>query len=142
MRLTEWFWFDNEPISGLKYFLRAIVRNIIILVSLYTFIGFSFFGVWLYSATIYKRAGAFKWKKDNRIVSCIFLPLIGILYSFVYNNDPISADGIFLLLYFCAVILNLYFIFGSGNRSADSCEKCGIKVDPNIRYCYKCETNL
>jgi len=143
MRIIEWFLFDDEPINGLAYFLRGIVRNIIFLISVYTFIGFSIFAVWLYAATVYKRVGAFKWKKDTRIFSSALLPLIGVIYSFVYNNDPSSADGTFLLLYFCAVILNLYLIFAGGNRDLiSSCDKCGIKVEPGMRYCGKCETNL
>ena len=143
MRIKEWFLFDDEPINGSAYFLRGIVRNIIFVISFYTFIGFSIFAVWLDASTVYKRVGAFKWKKDTRIVSTIFLPLIGIMYSLVYYNNLSSADLIFGLLYFCAVILNLYLIFAGGNRDLiSSCDKCGIKVEPGMRYCGKCETNL
>ena len=133
------FLFDNEPISGVDYLLRRFIAYVIYLVSSYFIVIFVLLGVWIDAATIYKRAGSFKWGKDFRIICSISIPLVLIINSAGVLPDN---NGILSLMILVNLVLNFIFIFKDGNRDLiSSCDECGIKVEPGIKYCDKCEIN-
>lgn len=73
--MKKYFSFDDEPISGSIYWQRMIFGYLT---------SFMLIGLWIASATAYKRAGAFGWKREVRIISAILIPLWVI--SSIYNK--------------------------------------------------------
>lgn len=107
--MKKYFLFDNEKLTGSNYLLRVILQTILI-----AFFGLGF---WLLAATAYKRAGSFGWKKEFRVISAIFIPIVGIgnilSESAGYNDSPINLFDIIALM---GVIFHLVLLFKNGNK--------------------------
>ena len=110
--MKKFFRFDNEPITGGQYLIRLIVGS--------WAIAFFGIGLWVLAATGYKRAGAFSWKKEFRILSAIFIPIhgLGVLISRsmpdYYEQDINLADFFFAI----GGVYHLVLLFKNGNKGS------------------------
>lgn len=83
-------------------------------------IAFFGIGLWVLAATGYKRAGAFSWKKEFRILSAIFIPIhgLGVLISRsmpdYYEQDINLADFFFAI----GGVYHLVLLFKNGNKAS------------------------
>lgn len=107
--MKKYFLFDDEPITGNDYWRRVLLQSIaIVLFGL---------GLWLLAATGYKRAGTFGWKKEFRIISAIFIPIIGIANLLSrdvgYSDSPINLFDIVAVV---GVFFHLVLLFKNGNK--------------------------
>ena len=103
--MKKYFLFDNEPINGITYLLRIFAGTILIIV---------FVGFWLLAATGYKRAGAFGWSKEMRVVCSVAIPLYVVFNVLVeeINNSNQNLNLFLLSLGF----LHLVLLFKNGNK--------------------------
>jgi len=107
--MKKYFLFDNETITGSNYLVRVIIGTI--LIALFGL------GLWIISATAYKRAGAFGWTKTYRIIVSILIPFLGI--SNLLANDPALLEAPFNLFEgvgFAIGIFHLILLFKNGNK--------------------------
>jgi hypothetical protein len=107
--MKKYFLFDDEPITGENYLRRMMVGYLSILILV---------GIWICSSTAYKRAGAFGWKKELRIIVAILIPILTISAFLVkeakgYDELPINLFDIIALL---AFIFHLILASGNGNK--------------------------
>tara|TARA_B110000003_G_scaffold216984_1_gene216422 strand:- start:529 stop:846 length:318 start_codon:yes stop_codon:yes gene_type:complete len=103
--MKRYFQFNDEPISGTTYLLRLFLS---------AFLTIIFIGLWLGAATGYKRAGAFGWSNDLKIMCAIAVPIhiiLNILANELEFESPTFA--IFALL---ISILHLILLFKNGNK--------------------------
>jgi hypothetical protein len=110
--MKKYFSFDDEPITGSTYWQRMLFGYIT---------SFMLIGLWIASATAYKRAGAFGWKKEIRIISAILIPLWVI--SSVYNkleSKSSSHEELHLNLLdvigLISYVFHIVLIWSDGNR--------------------------
>ena len=100
--MKKYFVFDDEPITGMDYWIRVIWGNVS---------SFFLIGLLILAATGYKRSGALGWKKELRVLTAIFIPII-ILSMFLASvkyrelTSIITAGGL---------IVHLILIFKDGN---------------------------
>lgn len=108
--MKKYFQFDNEPITGWSFFLR----NLLGLLGLIIFI---LPGLWIWAVNGYKRAGAFKWSSEMRVVSAIAVVLAqvgNILYRDPsYMNSPMN---IFDYVAIPCGILTFILLVKNGNK--------------------------
>ncbi len=110
--MKKYFSFDDEPITGHTYWQRMLFGYIT---------SFMLIGLWIASATAYKRAGAFGWKKEVRIISAILIPLLVI--SSIYNkleSKSINREELHLNLLdvigMISYVFHIVLIWSDGNR--------------------------
>lgn len=105
--MKKYFSFDNEPITGNNYLIRVILGTIAI----------ALFGsgLWVLAATGYKRAGAFQWRKELRVLAAIFIPIVGIS-NILSNSDYEVTFNMFDYLSIIGVIIHLILLFKNGNK--------------------------
>ena len=109
--MKKYFAFDNEKINGWSYLKRIIVSALLSLLLV---------GLWLAASTGYKRAGAFGWKNDLRIVVAILIPihvLINILPDEVFDN---ATSPTFWMIVFLLSILHLILLVKNGNKKTQN----------------------
>lgn len=110
--MKKYFLFDNESITGGNYFLRVLVGTI--LIALFGI------GLWVLAASAYKRAGAFKWKKEFKIISAIFIPIVGV--SNLLSRDPGYQDlpiNLFDIIALVGAIFHFVLLFKNGNKKSN-----------------------
>lgn len=109
--MKKFFRFDNEPITGGQYLTRLICGS--------WAIAFFGIGLWVLAATGYKRAGAFSWKKEFRILSAIFIPIHG-LGSLISRSTGYYEHDINLADFFFAIgsLYHLVLLFKNGNKGS------------------------
>ncbi|MDC1369311.1 hypothetical protein N8301_01790 [Cyclobacteriaceae bacterium] len=100
--MKKYFVFDDEPITGMDYWIRVIWGNVS---------SFFLIGLLILAATGYKRSGALGWKKELRVLTAIFIPIIILsmfLVSVKYGElaSIITASGL---------VIHLILIFKDGN---------------------------
>ena len=96
--------FDDEPITGKMYFWRYIVGSFLFLFGV---------GIWIISASAYKRSSTFNWSKEYQIISAIFIPIVslsGILGQYSTNLNLLDFFSII------AVLMHFILIFKNGNK--------------------------
>ena len=107
--MKKYFLFDNEPISGEKYFLRLIISCIFFIVLI---------GIWLAASTAYKRSGAFGWKKPLKVVCAILIPIYilfsAMSYEYFYSFNFLNLELFVALL----TVLHLVLLFKNGNKNS------------------------
>ena len=104
--MKKYFLFDDEPIKGMTYFLRFMLCTVLV-----AFI----VGIPLMSSTAYKRAGAFGWSQEMRILCAIVMPvyvIINLFADFLEFSSPT-----FLIISVLMMILHLTLLFKNGNKS-------------------------
>ena len=111
--MKKYFFFDNEPITGGQYLIRMMLGAWAI-----TFFGL---GLWVLAATGYKRAGAFGWKSEFRVMSAIFVPIHGIGYLIMkmapeYGDADINLFDIFAVV---GGLFHLVLLFKNGNKKVE-----------------------
>ena len=105
--MKKYFAFDNESISGWSYFKRILISALT---------AFFLVGLWLAASTGYKRAGAFGWKRDLRIVVAILIPInvcINIMPDEVF--DEIISPTFWMIVILLS-LLHLVLLFKNGNK--------------------------
>lgn len=106
--MKKYFLFDDEPINSTSYLQRIAVGSVLMSVLI---------GFWVLAATGYKRAGAFGWKKEYRIIAAILIPIlaVGNILSKTknYNDSPLNLFDIFALL---ALTFHAVMVFKNGNK--------------------------
>ena len=105
--MKKYFSFDNESISGTTYLLRLFLS---------AFLTIIFIGLWLGAATGYKRAGAFGWKNDLRILCAIAVPIHIILNALA--NELEFESPTFAMFAIGISVLHLILLFKNGNKTA------------------------
>ena len=108
--MKKYFRFDNEPITGWSFFLRNLLGMLGLMV-------FVLPGLWIWAANGYKRAGAFKWSSEMRIVSAIAVVLAAV--SNILSSAPSYMDSpmnIFDYIAFPFAILNFILLVKNGNK--------------------------
>lgn len=110
--MKKYFLFDNEPISGSTYWQRMLFAY---------FTSFMLVGLWIASATAYKRSGAFGWNKEVRILSAILIPilLIANIIAKVERKSKSYDDLNFNLLDvigLISIVFHLVLIWANGNK--------------------------
>lgn len=102
--MKKYFRFDDEPITGTQFLGRMYLF----------FLGYLLLvlpGLWLHMATIYKRAGAFKWSSYVRRAMVAFFVVAIILLSASAGKSSWPT------------IINLFIAFlgfGNGNKHKDA----------------------
>ena len=106
--MKKYFRFDSEPITGYDYLWRVFFGSVLSVLLI---------GIWILAATGYKRAGAFGWQKEFRVLSAIFVPLVGIANVLAKDKGYVNS-GINLLDIFAGVglIFHLVLLFKDGNK--------------------------
>jgi len=102
--MKKYFMFDDEPITGKMYFGRYIVGSFLFLFGV---------GIWIISASAYKRSSTFNWSKEYQIISAIVIPIVplsGILGQ--YRTDLNLLDFFAII----TVLLHFILIFKNGNK--------------------------
>jgi len=107
--LKKYFLFDNESITGGAYFIRWLIATILI-----PFFGI---GLWIMAATAYKRAGAFRWDKNLKIISAILI--LGSPFSALVRDGSQTVTDLVPLpiqiFIWTAMILHLILWLKKGN---------------------------
>ncbi|MDA7712285.1 hypothetical protein N8873_09515 [Flavobacteriaceae bacterium] len=107
--MKKYFLFDNEKITGGNYLKRILLQTILI-----AFFGLGF---WLLAATAFKRAGTFGWKKEFRVLSAIFIPIVAIgnvlAKSSGYADSP---TNLFDIISLTGTFFHLVLLFKNGNK--------------------------
>lgn len=107
--MKKYFLFDDEPISGERYLGRIFLGTCLM---------FMLVGFWILATTGYKRAGAFGWKKEYRIIAAILIPILAIANIISkgkdYSNSPLNLFDIFATL---AAIFHSVLLFKNGNKT-------------------------
>lgn len=108
--MKKYFLFDNEPITGTQYFWRVLCGSWLI-----AFFGL---GLWVLAATGFKRAGAFGWKREVRVLAAIFVPINGLAYLIFKMTPALSTYEVTLfdIFAFVAGIFHLVLLFKNGNK--------------------------
>lgn len=107
--MKKYFLFDNEPITGMQYWIRVLLGTLSILL-----LGI---GLWILAATGYKRAGTFNWIKELRVLSAIFIPINAIVN--ILARDPAFQDlpfSLFDIVVFIGAGFHLILLFKNGNK--------------------------
>ena len=81
-----------------------------------TLTAFFLVGLWLAASTSYKRAGAFGWKRDLRIIVAILIPInvcINIMPDEVF--DEIISPTFWMIVILLS-LLHLVLLFKNGNK--------------------------
>ena len=105
--MKKYFVFDSESINGWSYLKRIIVS---------TLTAFFLVGLWLAASTSYKRAGAFGWKKDLRIIVAILIPInvcINLMPDEVFDE---TISPTFWMIVILLSLLHLVLLFKNGNK--------------------------
>lgn len=108
--MKKYFKFDNEPITGWSFFLR----NLLGLLGLIVFV---LPGLWIWAANGYKRAGAFKWSSEMRIVSAVAVVLAQV--SNILSRDPSYMNSPMNIFDYIAIpcgILTFILLVKNGNK--------------------------
>jgi hypothetical protein len=106
--MKKYFSFDNEPITGTAYLIRVFLGTIAI-----ALFGL---GLWVLAATGYKRAGAFQWRKELRIIAAIFIPIVGIS-NILSKSDYVVTFNVFDYLSILGILIHLILLFKNGNKT-------------------------
>ena len=105
--MKKYFLFDNEPISGWNYLVRLLISSL-----LFVFL----VGIWLAASTAYKRAGAFGWKNDFKVVCAVLIP-VNTLINFMPDEVFFSSNsGTFNMVVILIAVLHLILLFKNGNK--------------------------
>jgi hypothetical protein len=104
--MKKYFLFNNESISGTTYLMRLFVS---------TFLTIILIGLWMGAATGYKRAGAFGWKNDLRVVCAVAVPIHIVLN--ILANELEFESPTFAMFTFAISILHLILLFKNGNKT-------------------------
>ena len=120
--MKKYFAFDDESISGWSYFKRILISALT---------AFFLVGLWLAASTGYKRAGAFGWKRDLRIVVAILIPIhvcVNIMPDEVF--DEIISPTFWMIVILLS-LLHLVLLFKNGNKKKqnENSEKKVIKSE-------------
>ena len=110
--MKKYFRFDNEPITGWSFFLRNLLGMLGLLV-------FILPGLWIWAANGYKRAGAFKWSSEMRIISAIAVVLAQI--SNILSRDPSYMDSPMNIFDYISIpcgILTFILLVKNGNKKS------------------------
>lgn len=106
--MKKYFKFDEEPISGSDYLLRVIIGSFLVI---------ALVGIWLLSATGYKRAGAIGLNKNQRILAAILIPALGIA-NLISNLTFEGGNSSFLMLFIVVTALfHLGLLLINGNKN-------------------------
>jgi hypothetical protein len=108
--MKKYFSFDNEPITGWSFFLRNLLGMLGLIV-------FVLPGLWIWAANGYKRAGAFKWSSEMRIVSAIAVVLAQV--SNILSRDPSYVNSPMNIFDYIAIpcgILTFILLVKNGNK--------------------------
>ncbi|MDA9575846.1 hypothetical protein N9R87_01770 [Flavobacteriaceae bacterium] len=106
--MKKYFLFDNEPITGLNYFTRLIIGTMLI--------GLFGLGLWIISATAYKRSGAFNWPRQLKIITSILIPFVGIIIPLM-NDSSMRDSVVFNTIGLPLIFLHLILLLKNGNDS-------------------------
>ena len=108
--MKKYFLFDNESITGGAYLLRWLIATIII-----PFLGI---GLWIMAATAYKRAGAFRWDKNLKIISAILI--LGSPFSALVRDGSQTVTNLvptpLQIFIWISMILHLILWLKKGNN--------------------------
>lgn len=107
--MKKYFLFDDEPLNGADYVRRIIVGSILMLFLI---------GFWILAATGYKRAGAFGWKKEFRIIAAIFIPILAVSNALGkskgYSDSPINLFDIITIV---VSLFHFVMVVKNGNKN-------------------------
>ena len=110
--MKKYFLFNNEPITGGSYFARVFCGTL--LIALFGI------GLWTLAATAYKRSGTFKWNKEFRVISAVFVPIVGIgnlMSRFPrYEELPVNLFDIIIVV---GTLFHLVLLFKNGNKKLE-----------------------
>lgn len=106
--MKKYFQFDNEPITGTNYWMRVLIGTPLCALLV---------GFWVLAATGYKRAGTFGWPKEFRVLSAIFIPIVGVL-NILAKSKAYSTEATDNLQIIGAVglIFHLVLLLKDGNK--------------------------
>ena len=109
--MKKYFRFDNEPITGWSFFLRNLLGMLGLIV-------FVLPGLWIWAANGYKRAGAFKWSNEMRVISAIAVVLAQV--NNLLSRDQSYMDSPMNLFDYIALpcgILVFILLVKNGNKN-------------------------
>lgn len=107
--IKKYFSFDNEPISGTTYLLRLFAGTFLIIFLI---------GFWILAATGYKRAGAFKWSNELRIICSIMIPIHAVIN--IISNQIGEVSQTFNLMIIIVGVLHLILLCKNGNKKTST----------------------
>lgn len=125
--MKKYFLFDDEPISGTNYARRLAVGSVLI---------FLLIGLWILAASGYKRAGAFGWKKEYKIIAAIVAPIIGI-GRILYQDKGLfnSPFNLYTIITLLAVCFHFVMVVKNGNKNSRELitNILGKELDENLK---------
>ena len=104
--MKKYFLFDDEPITGTTYLLRLFASGFLTIILI---------GLWLGAATGFKRAGAFGWSRDLKIICAVAVP-IHIILNLLANELEFESPT-FAIFALAISVLHLILLFKNGNKT-------------------------